>query len=216
MCRPQQVYVCARLSGTGAIAMDLDAVYSQLLLSAQSDPNNRCGSSASQLCAGCWINYQTYQAAYLALASQYSKTAQVMPHSPSPSPSRLLLRLPSRSASELYASQVTTTACLGTPGFTYLAGCITSGFPPPDQRHSTCLKTPCEGVEGPPFSSCRALSIACGELASRLARTLDPILAFTLRLLPSLCLPSCCLPSLCLPSRGLPSLRLPSRCFPSQ
>ena len=51
----------------------------------------------------------------------------------------------------LYSPKLTvkTTACMGPPGFTYVAGCVTSGMPTDNRRLMNCASPPCKGVSGP-------------------------------------------------------------------
>ena len=59
------------------------------------------------------------------------------------------------------ARKVRTNACVGSPGFTYLAACISSGKPG-EKDLLVCDSQPCKTTRGPPFPECRALRIACG------------------------------------------------------
>jgi len=67
--------------------------------------------------------------------------------------------------------EVSTYACVGSPGFVYLSACVHAGMPNAKQLRTGCSswktrnlwsRQPCNDVRGPPFGECRALSIACG------------------------------------------------------
>ncbi len=60
------------------------------------------------------------------------------------------------------ANTVRTQACLGSPGFNYVVGCVTSGKPPEKPYSTLCKEPPCVGITGPPFPGCRAIASVCG------------------------------------------------------